>query len=130
MIWNEDAPVTVTNAMLHHACDYTPYEGMQLAAWPALTLCRGRPVYRDGALCGEAGYGAFQACERPARRAHAAAQPNSGADPLGPAPSGPNLTDDTRSALSAAGHTEESALDSDHDFTPRAGPAVRSDAVR
>jgi dihydropyrimidinase len=65
VIWNEDSPVTVTNTMLHHACDYTPYEGMELAAWPATTLCRGRAVYRDGALCGEAGYGAFQACERP-----------------------------------------------------------------
>jgi dihydropyrimidinase len=65
VIWSEDSPVTVTNAMLHHACDYTPYEGMQLAAWPAVTLCRGRAVYRDGALCGEAGHGAFQACERP-----------------------------------------------------------------
>jgi dihydropyrimidinase len=65
VIWNEGAPVTVTNAMLHHACDYTPYEGMELSAWPAVTLCRGRPVYRDGALCGDAGHGAFQACERP-----------------------------------------------------------------
>jgi dihydropyrimidinase len=65
VIWNEDASITVTNAMLHHACDYTPYEGMELSAWPALTLCRGRPVYRDGALCGEPGHGAFQPCERP-----------------------------------------------------------------
>ena len=55
VIWNEDEPVTVTNAMLHHACDYTPYEGMQLSAWPALTLCRGKPVFRDGTLCGAAG---------------------------------------------------------------------------
>lgn len=65
VIWNEHAAITVTNAMLHHACDYTPYEGMELAAWPALTLCRGRAVYRDGELCGEAGHGAFQPCERP-----------------------------------------------------------------
>jgi dihydropyrimidinase len=64
VIW-DDAPVTLTNAMLHHACDYTPYEGMELAAWPAVTLCRGRPVYRDGALCGEAGHGTFLDCERP-----------------------------------------------------------------
>jgi dihydropyrimidinase len=65
VIWNEDAAITVTNAMLHHACDYTPYEGMELSAWPAVTLCRGRLVYRDGALCGEPGGGAFQPCERP-----------------------------------------------------------------
>ena len=56
---------SIRQADLHHTSDYTPYEGMQLAAWPAITLCRGRAVYLDGALCGEAGHGAFQACEQP-----------------------------------------------------------------
>jgi dihydropyrimidinase len=51
--------------MLQDACDYTPYEGMALGAWPALTLCRGRPIYRERTLCGAAGYGTFLACERP-----------------------------------------------------------------
>ena len=66
VIWDTDTSVTVTNDRLHHACDYTPYEGMVLGAWPAVTLCRGRPVWQDGALCAEAGHGRFQACERPA----------------------------------------------------------------
>ncbi|MDE0201306.1 MAG: dihydropyrimidinase [Rhodospirillaceae bacterium] len=66
VIWDTDTPVTVTNDKLHHDCDYTPYEGMTLGAWPAVTLSRGRPVWRDGALCAEAGHGEFQACERPA----------------------------------------------------------------
>ena len=66
VIWDTDTPVTVSNDRLHHACDYTPYEGMTLGAWPALTLSRGRTVWRDGELCGEAGHGAFLACERPA----------------------------------------------------------------
>ena len=66
MIWDTVTPVTVTNDRLHHDSDYTPYEGMTLGAWPALTLSRGRPVLRDGALCVEAGYGEFLPCERPA----------------------------------------------------------------
>jgi dihydropyrimidinase len=35
------------NADLHHAVDYTPYEGMTLQAWPALTLVGGEVVW-DG----------------------------------------------------------------------------------
>ena len=66
VIWDTDTPVTVTNDRLHHDCDYTPYEGMTLGAWPALTLSRGRPVWRDGELCVEAGHGEFLPCERPA----------------------------------------------------------------
>lgn len=76
VLWGSD-PVTVTNAMLHHDCDYTPYEGMRLAAWPTLVLSRGRPVYRDGELCAEAGHGEFVPAEKPAtmripRRTHVA----------------------------------------------------------
>ncbi len=66
VIWDTDTPVTITNGMLHHACDYTPYEGMELAAWPALTLSRGKTVWRDGEMCAEPGHGQFGACERPA----------------------------------------------------------------
>lgn len=66
VIWDTDTPVTITNGMLHHACDYTPYEGMELAAWPALTLSRGKTVWRDGEMCAEPGHGQFVACERPA----------------------------------------------------------------
>jgi len=66
VIWDTDTPVTITNGMLHHACDYTPYEGMELAAWPALTLSRGKTVWKDGEMCAEPGHGQFIACERPA----------------------------------------------------------------
>ena len=66
VIWDTDTPVTVTNDRLHHACDYTPYEGMELGAWPALTLSRGRPVWNEGELCADAGHGEFLPCERPA----------------------------------------------------------------
>ena len=83
VIWDTDTPVTVTNDKLHHDCDYTPYEGMTLGAWPAVTLSRGRPVWRDGALCVDAGHGEFQACERPAVARAAAPDPNPGTHSVG-----------------------------------------------
>lgn len=51
--------------MLHSACDYTPYEGIALRAWPGITLSRGRVVWQNGQFCAEAGSGHFIACERP-----------------------------------------------------------------
>lgn len=51
----------LTNDMLHHDVDYTPFEGRVLKQWPRYTLLRGRVVWdRDnGGLLGEKGYGQF-----------------------------------------------------------------------
>ncbi|KAK5086736.1 hypothetical protein LTR05_003904 [Lithohypha guttulata] len=38
-------PFTLTNSMLHHRCDYTPYEGQVLTQWPRYTILRGEVVY-------------------------------------------------------------------------------------
>lgn len=64
VIWNDDRVFTLTNDMLHHNVDYTPYAGMQLKAWPAITLSRGEIVW-DGQPCAVKGRGLFLACERP-----------------------------------------------------------------
>ncbi|WP_230472625.1 amidohydrolase family protein [Gibbsiella quercinecans] len=64
VIWDNDRVFTLTNDMLHHNVDYTPYAGMQLSAWPAMTLSRGEVVW-DGEPRGEKGRGRFLACERP-----------------------------------------------------------------
>lgn len=58
-IWDPERRVTITNAMLHHGVDYTPYEGMSVRGWPAITLSRGDVVYRDGAVHAAAGRGRF-----------------------------------------------------------------------
>jgi dihydropyrimidinase len=49
------------NEMLHHNCDYTPFEGQQISQWPRYTILRGKIVYdRDnGGLVGAKGYGEF-----------------------------------------------------------------------
>jgi len=64
VIWDE-RPVTIANAALHHAVDYTPYEGMSLKAWPALTLARGEVVWDGREFHPRAGQGRFLRCERP-----------------------------------------------------------------
>ena len=64
VIWDE-RDVVVRNANLHHAVDYTPYEGMELKAWPACTLSRGEVVW-DGAQClARPGRGRFLHCDAP-----------------------------------------------------------------
>jgi dihydropyrimidinase len=65
VIWNTDLDTTIRNENLHHNVDYTPYEGRQVYAWPALTLCRGEVVSRDGEFTGRKGFGEYQRCDRP-----------------------------------------------------------------
>ncbi len=64
VIWDEGLDLTLSNAMLHHNVDYTPYAGRHLTAWPALTLSRGEVVW-DGEPQGNPGRGQFLPCERP-----------------------------------------------------------------
>ena len=51
----------ITNSMLHHSCDYTPFEGFEVSNWPRKVLLRGKIVWdRDrGGVLGEQNYGKF-----------------------------------------------------------------------
>lgn len=64
VIWG-DQPVTITNDALHHAVDYTPYEGRVLGAWPAYTVSRGEVVWDGKQYTGRKGHGEFIARSRP-----------------------------------------------------------------
>ena len=66
VIWDRDRDVTITNDMLHHNCDYTPYEGMRVRGWPAVVMSRGEIVVDEGKLLAEPGQGQFLRCARPA----------------------------------------------------------------
>ncbi|MFD0667001.1 dihydropyrimidinase [Ramlibacter sp. MAHUQ-53] len=66
VIWDMDSPREIRNEQLHHAVDYTPYEGIEVKAWPALTMSRGAVVWKDGQYLGREGHGQFLACDRPA----------------------------------------------------------------
>lgn len=51
----------VSNGMLHHDMDYTPFEGLKVGNWPRYTILRGQVVWdRDnGGVVGEKGYGEY-----------------------------------------------------------------------
>ncbi|KAF4343147.1 transcription activator acu-15 [Fusarium beomiforme] len=53
VIWypNEKQPnITIRNESLHHANDYTPYEGKPVKNWPRYTILRGKVVWDNGVL--------------------------------------------------------------------------------
>ena len=58
-IWDPERKVTITNDMLHHNVDYTPYEGRTVTGWPVTVLCRGQVVCHEGELLGKPGQGQF-----------------------------------------------------------------------
>jgi len=64
VIWDE-RPYTISNDALHHDVDYTPYEGMNLRAWPGLTLSRGEVVWDGQQLLSRPGQGRFLPCALP-----------------------------------------------------------------
>jgi len=54
VVFDPEREVTLSRDLLHEHCDYTPYEGMKLKGYPALTLLRGRLTAQDGEFVGEA----------------------------------------------------------------------------
>lgn len=63
VIWDTQKQITITNTLLHHNVDYTPYEGKTVRGYPEITLSRGEVVYRDGEITAERGRGQFLPCE-------------------------------------------------------------------
>lgn len=49
-LWDPERAVTLTNDMLQHGADYTPYEGLELKGWPVRVLLRGKTIVRDDRL--------------------------------------------------------------------------------
>ncbi|KAK9772103.1 hypothetical protein AB5N19_11725 [Seiridium cardinale] len=46
---NKRSKITITNGMLHHRIDYTPFEGIQVRNWPRYVFLRGQLAWdRDG----------------------------------------------------------------------------------
>ncbi|MDM0105693.1 dihydropyrimidinase [Variovorax sp. J22R24] len=64
VVWGA-TPRQVRNADLHHAVDYTPYEGIDVKAWPALTIARGEVVWDGQTFHPRAGRGEFLRRGRP-----------------------------------------------------------------
>ena len=58
-IWDPERRVTITNSMLHHNVDYTPYEGRTISGWPVTVISRGEVICDEGELVGAPGHGQF-----------------------------------------------------------------------
>lgn len=63
-IWypqNEMRPFELDNSMLHHAIDYSPFEGMTFDNWPRYTILRGKVVWNrdEGGYVGKKGDGNY-----------------------------------------------------------------------
>lgn len=67
VIWDSKREVTISNGILHHNVDYTPYEGFTVKGWPAQTISRGEIVCTDGEVISNKGRGQFLACDLPIR---------------------------------------------------------------
>jgi dihydropyrimidinase len=59
VLWDADKRVTLTNALMQHIIDYTPYEGREVTGWPVATLRRGEVVMRDGKVQAPPGSGKY-----------------------------------------------------------------------
>jgi dihydropyrimidinase len=61
VLWDATKRTTLTNALMQHVIDYTPYEGLEVTGWPVATIRRGAVVMRDGVVQAEPGSGRFLA---------------------------------------------------------------------
>jgi dihydropyrimidinase len=61
VLWDPKKSVTLTNALMQHIIDYTPYEGMEVTGWPVMTLRRGAVVMDNGKVQAEPGSGQYLA---------------------------------------------------------------------
>ena len=58
-LWDPDMRKTISQDILHHGSDYTPYEGFEVTGWPVQTILRGKMIADNGQIVGEKGYGAY-----------------------------------------------------------------------
>jgi dihydropyrimidinase len=65
VIWDPARSEVIANERLHHAVDFTPYEGITVTGWPIITISRGEIICRDGQVLGASGRGQFLRCAVP-----------------------------------------------------------------
>jgi len=61
VVWDPERRVTITQSLMQHAIDYTPYEGVEVTGWPTTTIRRGSVVMQDGQVQAEPGSGRYLA---------------------------------------------------------------------
>lgn len=59
VLWDPKRQVRITNALMQHVIDYTPYEGIEVTGWPVMTIRRGEVAMKDGKVLAEPGSGRY-----------------------------------------------------------------------
>lgn len=59
-LWDPQRRVTLTNDMLRHGADYTPYEGLEVQGWPVRVLLRGKTITDGQGLTSPEPQGRYQ----------------------------------------------------------------------
>jgi len=62
-LWDPKQKVTLTNEILQHGADYTPYEGLEIQGWPVRLLVRGKTIMQGQSLVAR-GQGGYQSRKR------------------------------------------------------------------
>ncbi len=62
VLWDSNRKEVIRQELMHHGCDYTPYEGLAVTGWPVMTILRGKVVAEEGRILGEPGDGSFLKC--------------------------------------------------------------------
>ncbi|EYR84097.1 dihydropyrimidinase [Shinella sp. 838] len=60
-LWDPNKTVIISNDILHHGADYTPYEGLEVTGWPVRMMLRGKTVTDGEALVAAKGLGTYLA---------------------------------------------------------------------
>ena len=59
VVFDPEQRLTLSTETLHENVDWTPYDGVDIQGWPAVTISRGKVIVENGAFRGEAGQGRF-----------------------------------------------------------------------
>ncbi|MFC3123692.1 dihydropyrimidinase [Pseudoroseomonas globiformis] len=59
VLWDPDRETTIAQERLHHAIDYTPWEGLPVKGWPSITIRRGEIAVQEGEVLAAPGSGRF-----------------------------------------------------------------------
>ncbi len=64
VLWDANRRETISQDLLHHGADYTPYEGLAVTGWPVMTLLRGEVAMENGKVLAAKGQGRYLPRER------------------------------------------------------------------
>lgn len=59
VVFDPEREVTISPQTLHESAGWTPYEGLAVTGWPAVTISRGSVLVENGRFTGQAGQGKF-----------------------------------------------------------------------